>query len=117
MLRLHAGSSQTMVRSVVRTKVSEKEGYPIRMRTYVAPKFVTNFAQMLDLGSNLRTNMHPACRPPPAPTHVDLRIGGTVELGLTRHPRRSSLLVFPHNSSSEISIVVKQSVPITKSTV
>lgn len=60
MLSLHAGSSQTMVRSVVRTKVSEKQGYPIRMRTYVAPNVVTNFAQMLDLGSNLRTNMHPA---------------------------------------------------------
>lgn len=50
-----------MVRSVVRTKVSEKQDYPIRMRTYVATHFVTNFAQMLDLGSNLRTNMHPAC--------------------------------------------------------
>lgn len=58
---LHAGSLQTMVRSVVRTKVSEKQGDSIRMRTYVAPNFVTNFAQMLDLGSNLRTNMHPAC--------------------------------------------------------
>lgn len=48
MLRLHAGSSQKMVRSVVRTKVSEKQGDPFRMRTYVGPNFVTNFAQMLD---------------------------------------------------------------------
>lgn len=72
MLRLHAGSSQTMVRSVVRTKVSEKQGYPIRMRTYVAPNFVTNFAQMLDLGSNLRTNMHPACFPPRYLTPPDM---------------------------------------------